>query len=81
MTTILAGPQEPLLATVKRRKLAWFGHVTRHDFLRKTVGQVKRVNINSVDELPSAAHNRPDCRSNFVWSSLISPQRLNRSRN
>ena len=24
----LVGPQEPLLATVKRRKLAWFGHVT-----------------------------------------------------
>ena len=32
----LAGPQEPLLATVKRRKLAWFGHVTRHDSLSKT---------------------------------------------
>ena len=25
----LENPQEPLLATVKRRKLAWFGHVTR----------------------------------------------------
>ena len=25
---ILVGPQEPLLAAVKRRKLAWFGHVT-----------------------------------------------------
>ena len=32
----LVGPQEPLLATVKRRKLAWFGHVTRHDSLSKT---------------------------------------------
>ena len=31
------GPQEPLLATVKRRKLAWFGHVTRHDSLSKTI--------------------------------------------
>ncbi|GFS27874.1 hypothetical protein ElyMa_005312900 [Elysia marginata] len=29
------GPQEPLLATVKRRKLAWFGHVTRHDISRR----------------------------------------------
>ena len=27
------GPQEPLLATVKRRKLAWFGHLTHHDSL------------------------------------------------
>ena len=25
----LVGPQEPLPATVKRRKLAWFGHVAR----------------------------------------------------
>ena len=36
----LVGPQEPLLATVKRRKLAWFGHVTRHDSLSKTTLQV-----------------------------------------
>ena len=25
----LVGPREPLLATVRRRKLAWFGHVMR----------------------------------------------------
>ena len=25
-----SGPQEPLVATVKRRKLIWFGHVARH---------------------------------------------------
>ena len=30
-------PQEPLLATVKRRKLAWLWNVTRHDNLSKTV--------------------------------------------
>ena len=35
----LVGPQEPLLATVKRRKLAWFGHITRHDSLFKTILQ------------------------------------------
>ena len=35
----LVGPQEPLLATVKRRKLAWFGHVTRHNSLCKTILQ------------------------------------------
>ena len=33
----LVGPQEPLLATVKRWKLAWFGHITRHDSLSKTI--------------------------------------------
>ena len=31
------GPQEPLLATVKRQKLARFGHVTLHDNLSKTI--------------------------------------------
>ena len=35
----LVGPQEPLLATVKRQKLAWFGHVTHHDSLFKTILQ------------------------------------------
>ena len=33
----LVGPEECLLAIVKRRKLAWFGHVTRHDSLSKTI--------------------------------------------
>ena len=33
----LVGPQEPLLATVKIRKFAWYGHVTRHDHLSKTM--------------------------------------------
>jgi hypothetical protein len=35
----LVGPQEPLLATVKRRKLTWYGHVARHDGLCKTIVQ------------------------------------------
>ena len=35
----LVSPQEPPLATVERRKLAWFGHVTRHDSLSKTILQ------------------------------------------
>ena len=33
----LVGPQEPPLATVK--KLAWFGHVTHHNSLSKTILQ------------------------------------------
>ena len=28
-----SGPQEPLVATVKRRKLKWLGHVARHRVL------------------------------------------------
>ena len=31
--------QEPLLATVERQKLAWFGHVTSHDSLFQTIRQ------------------------------------------
>ena len=36
---VLVGPQVSLVAIVKRRKLAWFGHVTRHDSLSKTIIQ------------------------------------------
>ena len=36
---MVAGTQESLLATVKRRKLLWFGHVTRHDTRSKTTLQ------------------------------------------
>jgi hypothetical protein len=37
--TTYVGKQEPLLATVKRRKLAWYGHVSRHESLSKTILQ------------------------------------------
>jgi hypothetical protein len=33
------GKQEQLLSVVKRRKLAWYGHVTRYDSLSKTILQ------------------------------------------
>lgn len=39
LVTTHAGAQEPLLSTVKRRKLAWYGHVTRHTSLSKTILQ------------------------------------------
>ncbi|PIK33493.1 endonuclease-reverse transcriptase [Apostichopus japonicus] len=35
----LVGPYVPLLSTVKRRKLAWFGHVTRHDSMSEVILQ------------------------------------------
>ena len=35
----LWGPLESLLAIIRRRKLAWFEHVTRHDSLSKTILQ------------------------------------------
>ena len=37
--TEAAGPQESLLARVKRRKLPWFGHTTRHNTLAKNILQ------------------------------------------
>ena len=39
MFNFLLGPQEPLLATVKRWKLTWFGHIMSHDSLSKTILQ------------------------------------------
>ena len=36
-TNFLVGPQEPLLATAKRRKLTRFGLIKRHDSLSKTI--------------------------------------------
>lgn len=39
LVTTYAGQQEPVLSIVKRRKVAWFGHVTRHTSLSKTILQ------------------------------------------
>ena len=38
-TNFIVGPQEPLLATVKKWKVAWFGHVARCNNLSKTILQ------------------------------------------
>ena len=35
----LLGKYEPLLQTIRRRKLKWFGHVSRHDGLCNTIMQ------------------------------------------
>ena len=43
----LVGPQEPFLATVKRRKLAWFVHVTRHD---------SKKTLTTASPKPSSGH-------------------------
>jgi hypothetical protein len=57
-------PQEPLLATVERRKLAWFGHVTRHNSLCKTILQSTLENVKEwtglpMDELLTTAADSP----------------------
>ena len=38
-SNLSAVPFEPLLTAVKRRKLAWFGRVTRHDSFSKIIRQ------------------------------------------
>ena len=35
----IIGNFEPLLQTIKRHKLKWFGHISRHDNLCKTIMQ------------------------------------------
>ena len=37
----LIGKYEPLLSTIKRRKLKYYGHICRHDGLAKTILQGK----------------------------------------
>ena len=33
----IAGHQETIITTIKRRKMTWFGHVLRHDTLAKSI--------------------------------------------
>ena len=67
----LVGPQEPLLATIKRRKLAWFGHTTRHDSLCKTVMQ------GTVEGGRSRGRQRKSWSDNIKdWTELSTPRLL-----
>ena len=59
---ILIGTFEPLLQTIRRRRLKWFGHTSRHNSITKTIlqgmvegsrkrGRPKRKYIDDVKEL------------------------------
>ena len=50
----LEGPQEPLLAIVKRWTLEWFGHVTFHDSLFKTKLQ-EMLDVRQRVDIPAHA--------------------------
>ena len=58
----LVGPLEPLLAIVTRQKLAWFGHVTRHDSLSKTVSGYlgEWATLCSAEEMLDRQHRKAD---------------------
>ena len=72
--SFLVGPQEHLLATVKRRKLAWFGHVTRHDNLSKTI-------LHSTLEGGRRRGRQRKCWMDNIreWTSLPVPELLTMS--
>ena len=61
----LVGPQEPPLVTVKRWKLAWFGHVTRHKSFSK-------ANLQGTLESGRRCGQQRKCWTNNVkeWTSL-----------
>ena len=76
----LVDPQEPLLATVKRRELEWFGHVTHDDSLSKTVlqgtledGRQRKCCLDNIKEwtfLPMPElHTKASCRKD--WKKMI----------
>ena len=70
----LVGPQELLLATVKRRKLTWFGNVTRHDSLSKTI-------LHGALESGRRRGRQRKCWMDNIkeWTSLPTPELLTRA--
>ena len=71
--SILAGPQELLQSTVKRRKLSWFDHVCRYDTLPKIIlqgsvdgkhrrGRPRKSWKDNIKEWPVDVINAPRCR-------------------
>ena len=74
LMTTYVGPQEPLLATVKRRKLTWFGHVARHNSLCKTILQ------GTVEGGRKRGRQRKSWSDNIKeWTDLTMPELLAKS--
>ena len=70
----LVGPQEPLLASVKKRKLAWFRYVTRYDSLSKTF-------LQSTMEGGRRGVRQKKCLMDSIkeWTSLPMPELLTKT--
>ena len=74
--TSILGPQETLLQMIKRRKLAWFGHVARHDSLTKTVLQ------GTVEGGRRRGRQRKSWTDNIrEWTELSMPDLLTTAQN
>ena len=67
---ILAGLQEILLSTVRRRKLSWFGHECRHGMLSKIILQ------GTVAEEDLVNHGRTISRNGWKAQSMSSLLRI-----
>ena len=74
------GPQENLIGAVRRRKLAWFGHITRYKSLTKMVLQgtvysclllLLLLSLTSVFYAAGTYHNRA-CHPPFRPACLVS---------
>ena len=75
-STATQGPQEPLLATVERWKLAWFRHVARRDCVSKNRpwGHLEKVGDRYHDQ------QRKCCMDNIKkWTSLPMPELLTKA--
>ena len=73
-TKSLVGPQEPLLAPVKRRKLEWFGHIIRYNSLSKTILQ------GTLEGGRRLGRQRKCWKDNIKeWTSLPMPELLTRA--
>ena len=86
----LVGPHKPLLATVKRRKLAWIGHVTSHNSLSKTIllgtlevgSAVVSTGNAGWTTLGCGQHrgqSRKRCKDIIEWTSLPIPELIRRA--
>ena len=84
----LVGLQEPLLATVEKRELAWFGHVTRHVSLSisKTVlqdtleggrhrGRWRKCWVDNVKRVDVSSHTRTAHEGFLCKKKLNRPSR------
>ena len=72
----MVGPQEPLLTTVRRRKLAWYGHTTRHDCLAKTILQ------GTLEGARKRGRQRKSWTDNVKeWTCLSTPELLRTAAN
>lgn len=74
--TTMVGPQETLLAFVKRKKLAWYGHTTRHNCLAKTILQ------GTLEGGRRRGRQRKSWSDNIKdWTSLNTPELLRTAAN